>query len=192
MAEALLDIAGCTSRFGGVKATDNVNAGRRGRRASRGYRAERGRQDDADCAAFGRAEPDAGEDPLLGQGHHPVPTHRRSHFGMARSFQITSLVMNMSVIDNIALAVQAHDGTSFQFWQPAASERRLREPRNGDPRQVGLADRADTPAAAQPRRTPASWSSPSRWRPSHADAAGRADGRLGVEESADGRAPARD
>jgi branched-chain amino acid transport system ATP-binding protein len=85
---------------------------------------------------------------LDGRDITSVPTHRRSHFGMARSFQITSVFMNMSVIDNVSLAVQAHDGTSFQFWQPAASERRLREPAMEILAKVGLADRAGTPAAA--------------------------------------------
>ena len=64
---------------------------------------------------------------------------------MGRSYQITSVFTDFSVLQNIALAVQAHAGHSFRFWRAAASERRLREPAMAALEKVGLADRADTP-----------------------------------------------
>ncbi|MGI9462869.1 MAG: ABC transporter ATP-binding protein, partial [Aestuariivirgaceae bacterium] len=48
----------------------------------------------------------------------------------------------MSVLDNVALSVQAHDGHSFHFWRPARSEDRLRQPALQVLEQVGLKDRA--------------------------------------------------
>jgi branched-chain amino acid transport system ATP-binding protein len=45
--------------------------------------------------------------------------------GLARSFQITSLFGRLSVLENLALAVQARSGSSFSFWRPVASERAL-------------------------------------------------------------------
>ena len=71
-----------------------------------------------------------------------LPEYRRSQSGLARSFQITSLLMTMPVIDNVALAVQAHDGHSFRFWRPARNEKRLREPAMQALEQVNLAGRA--------------------------------------------------
>ena len=77
-----------------------------------------------------------------------LPTHRRSHIGMARSFQITSVFMGLSVIDNVALAVQAHDGHSFRFWKPADDRAQLRKPALEVLEKVGLANRAGSIASA--------------------------------------------
>jgi branched-chain amino acid transport system ATP-binding protein len=48
-----------------------------------------------------------------------MPMHARVGHGLARSFQITSIFKRLSVLDNIALAVQAHAGKGFGFWQAA-------------------------------------------------------------------------
>jgi branched-chain amino acid transport system ATP-binding protein len=50
------------------------------------------------------------------------------------------------VLDNVALAVQAHAGHSFRFWRPARRESVLREPARHWLTDVGLAERADTTA----------------------------------------------
>jgi branched-chain amino acid transport system ATP-binding protein len=148
MAEALLDIRGLYKSFGGVTATDNVSLDIQQGELHAVIGPNGAGKTTLIAQLSGELQPDAGEVLLDGRDITSVPTHRRSHFGMARSFQITSVFMNMSVIDNVSLAVQAHDGTSFQFWQPAASERRLREPAMEILARVGLAGRAGTPAAA--------------------------------------------
>jgi len=43
--------------------------------------------------------------------------------GLARSYQITSIFKRLSVLDNVALAVQARQGSSMRFWQAARAER---------------------------------------------------------------------
>lgn len=50
------------------------------------------------------------------------PMHVRVRAGLVRSYQITSVFPRLSVLDNLALAVQAHDGSSFRFWRPARAE----------------------------------------------------------------------
>ena len=74
--------------------------------------------------------------------------YRRSALGLARSFQITSLFLDLSVLDNVALAVQAHAGHSFHFWRDARKQPELRDPARAALVRAGLADRADRPAAA--------------------------------------------
>src|SRR5262249_59327596 len=73
-----------------------------------------------------------------------LPTDRRSQLGLARSFQITSLFLDFTVLDNVALAVQAHAGHSFRFWRNARSETELRQPARAALERVGLAARANT------------------------------------------------
>ena len=62
---------------------------------------------------------------------------------MARSFQVTSLFLDLTVLDNVALAVQAHAGHSFRFWKNARSESVLRDPARKVLAQVGLSELKD-------------------------------------------------
>src|SRR5262249_57179536 len=71
----------------------------------------------------------------------------RSRLGLARSFQITSIFPELSALDNAALAVQAHRGSSFRFWRPAREERALREPAQQALQSVGLGARPEVAAA---------------------------------------------
>jgi len=70
----------------------------------------------------------------------------RSRRGIARTFQITSIFHEFTALENVALAVQAHDGHSFRFWRAARDEARLIEPARTALETVGLADRADITA----------------------------------------------
>jgi branched-chain amino acid transport system ATP-binding protein len=90
----------------------------------------------------GQLVPDAGRVLFAGQDITTMPMHRRSRLGLARSFQITSLFLDLSVLDNVLLAVQAHAGHSFRFWRNARAEKALREPALAALARVGLADRA--------------------------------------------------
>ena len=95
----------------------------------------------------GELTPDAGCVRFAGTDITALPTYQRSALGLARSFQITSLFLDLSVLDNVALAVQAHTGHSFKFWRNARAEKELREPGRALLARVGLSDRADRPAS---------------------------------------------
>src|SRR5581483_6218638 len=64
----------------------------------------------------GQLSADNGRVRFAGQDITALPTYKRSALGLARSFQITSIFLDLSVLDNVALAVQAHAGHSFRFW----------------------------------------------------------------------------
>jgi branched-chain amino acid transport system ATP-binding protein len=87
--------------------------------------------------------PDSGQVLLRGKDITQVPAYRRAHMGMTRSFQITSLILEMSVLDNVALAAQAHMGSSFRFIRPARKDRQVRDWAMSCLARVGLADQAD-------------------------------------------------
>jgi branched-chain amino acid transport system ATP-binding protein len=72
-----------------------------------------------------------------------VPAYKRSALGLARSFQITSLLLDFTAADNVALAAQAHDGHSFHFWGNARKVSYLRKSAQGALERVGLGHRAD-------------------------------------------------
>ncbi len=90
----------------------------------------------------GELLPDSGRIEFRGRDITRLPPFTRSHLGLARSFQITSVFLDMTLLDNVALAVQAHAGHSFRFWKSARRDRRLVEPAMAALHQVGLASRA--------------------------------------------------
>lgn len=96
----------------------------------------------------GALQPDSGRILFNGRDITRLSAPRRSHAGLARSFQITSVFLNLSVLDNVALAVQAHEGHSYRFWMPARNDRRLREQAAGCLQQVGLLARANDTTSA--------------------------------------------
>lgn len=76
------------------------------------------------------------------------PIHARAQLGMARSFQVTSILQGFTVQQNIALAVQSIRGSSYRFWKRAADDSLLQDPAGQVMAQMGLADRASTPASS--------------------------------------------
>ena len=68
--------------------------------------------------------------------------HDRVRAGLARSYQITSIFRRLSVLDNLALAVQARSGSSFSFWR--APEQAIFDEARGIATQVNLSERIDS------------------------------------------------
>ena len=128
MSETILKVENLTKNFGGVTATDNVclDVGRNETHAIIGPNGA-GKTTLISQLAGG-LKPDAGKIIFNNIDITALPVQKRCQLGLARSFQITSLVMSMTVLDNVALAVQAQDGHSFKFWQPARSIDKIREP----------------------------------------------------------------
>jgi len=71
---------------------------------------------------------------------------QRVRRGLARSFQITSILPGFSALENVALAAQARFGSSFRFFGKASQEKELNELAMDCLAQVGLAARAHVPA----------------------------------------------
>ena len=143
MAEPLLRVEGLVRRFGGIVATDNVSLD-----VTRGeLHAIIGPNGAGKTTLIsqltGQLLPHAGAIHLAGEDITRVPAWRRSALGLARSFQITSLLSDFTVSDNVALAAQAHDGHSFHFWGNARKVAHLRQTAQSALERVGLGHRAD-------------------------------------------------
>ena len=95
----------------------------------------------------GDLRPDSGTVCFAGEDVTQLRAPARARLGFARSFQITSIYRELTALDNVALAVQAHAGHSFRFWKPAREERALRGPARRCLDQVGLGARANVVAA---------------------------------------------
>ncbi len=90
----------------------------------------------------GLAPSDSGSVELAGRDISGLPMATRVRLGLARSFQITSIIPGFSVLENVALAVQARMGSSFRFFGDASAEDRLNAPARDILGTVGLETRA--------------------------------------------------
>jgi branched-chain amino acid transport system ATP-binding protein len=143
VADALLRIEGLSKRFGGVVASDGISLA-----VPQGeLHAIIGPNGAGKTTLIGQLggeiTPDRGRIHFEHLDITDLPAWRRSRLGLARSFQITSLFPDFTVLDNVALAVQAHAGHSFHFWRDARGEASLREPARAALGRLGLSARAD-------------------------------------------------
>ena len=146
MAEPLLAVRGLRKRFGGLVATDGVDLEVAEGEALAIIGPNGAGKTTLIGQLAGDLTPDAGTIRFAGADVTALSASARSHRGLARSFQITSIFRDFTALDNVALAVQAHAGHSFRFWRPARAEVALREPARAILEQVGLGLRADVTA----------------------------------------------
>jgi branched-chain amino acid transport system ATP-binding protein len=95
----------------------------------------------------GSVASDSGEIRFLGDNIIRLPAHGRVRAGLARSYQITSIFRRFTVLDNLALAVQARSGSSFSFWKPVEKETALFAEARSIAEQIGLAAKVNSVAS---------------------------------------------
>ncbi len=134
--------------FGGLRATDNLNLSVEKGELHAIIGPNGAGKTTLISQLCGTLRPDAGQILFKGRDITRMPPYRRAGLGMARSFQITSLIMDMSVLDNVALAVQAHQGSSFRFIRAQRSIAQIRDKAMALLARVGLADKAHMPTRA--------------------------------------------
>ncbi len=127
MSKTLLKVESLKKTFGGVVATDDVSFDVQLNEIHAVIGPNGAGKTTLITQLFGEQLPDAGSVFFQGENITRLATNKRSAKGLARSFQITSVFFDFSVLDNVALAVQAHKGHSFKFWQAATTEIELRQ-----------------------------------------------------------------
>jgi branched-chain amino acid transport system ATP-binding protein len=118
-----LDIRNLSRNFGGVRAIADVSL----TLAPGERRAIIGTNGAGKTTLFnivnGQIPPSSGEIFLFGQDVTRKPPHKRAALGLARTFQITSLFRDLTVLDNMIIAVQALTPQHFVFWRRMAAFR---------------------------------------------------------------------
>ena len=143
----MLELRAVSKRFGGVVATDDVTLD-----VVRGeVHALIGPNGAGKTTLIGQISgvlpTDSGRILFNGADITRLPAHARVAAGLARSYQITSIFRRYSVLDNLALAVQARSGSSFRFWRPVTDERALFDEARTIGMEIGLQEKSGALAA---------------------------------------------
>jgi branched-chain amino acid transport system ATP-binding protein len=146
VADPLLRLDGLRKRFGGLAVTDGVSLDVLPGEIHAVIGPNGAGKTTLIHEITGIVAPDSGRIVFAGQDITRLSLPRRVRAGLARTFQITSILAGFSVLENVALAVQARSGSSFRFAWPAAREGALNDAAMGALEQVGLAHRAAAPA----------------------------------------------
>lgn len=138
----MLKVTGLTKKFGGITANGEISLDVSAHEFHAVIGPNGAGKTTLVAQLTGALKPDAGHVEFQGRDITRLPAHARAHRGIARSFQITSIMQAMSTLDNVLLAVQAHTGHSYRFWRPARRDKRLIEPAMAALTRVGLDARA--------------------------------------------------
>jgi branched-chain amino acid transport system ATP-binding protein len=98
----------------------------------------------------GNLEPTSGRVILKGRDITDLPAHRAAHLGIGRSFQITNVFPNLTVLENVRLAAQALGRDNFKLWRHHRHFAHYEERAQEVIVQVGLAQQAILPARMLP------------------------------------------
>jgi branched-chain amino acid transport system ATP-binding protein len=96
----------------------------------------------------GFLKPTGGRIELDGEDVTGLPPERIAQRGVARSFQITSLFEELTLVEHVELALQGRDGRGYRFWRSDKALRRYRAETDDLLEQVGLTAHANKPAGS--------------------------------------------
>jgi branched-chain amino acid transport system ATP-binding protein len=127
MSEPVIETRGLCRQYGSFVATDNVNFSMKAgeRRALIG-------PNGAGKTTFlnlltGQIAPSGGSVWLNGVDVSKIPMHRRVRRGIARTFQLNTLLRESTALENVQLAVLEHQGLGGRLFGGAAAQRHAAE-----------------------------------------------------------------
>ncbi len=94
----------------------------------------------------GELTPDSGRVWFQGEDVSQWPIHERAQRGLLRSYQITSIFEDFSVLENATFAALGSRKHAFRFWSPMLADRQARRCAEEALKASGLFHRSDAPA----------------------------------------------
>jgi branched-chain amino acid transport system ATP-binding protein len=139
----LLEVHQLRKRFGGVIASDGIDLQVRGGEIHALIGPNGAGKTTLVAQLAGQLAPDGGRIVFDGVDITAWSAHQRARRGLARSFQITRLFKSFTVLEHLALALQAASGASWGAWQPLSRDRSLWHRAHAQLSALGLAQHAD-------------------------------------------------
>ncbi|MCH2276636.1 ABC transporter ATP-binding protein [Thalassospira sp.] len=147
MPEAILSLSNVTKQFGALLASDNVSLDLMPGEIHALIGPNGAGKSTLIKQIAGEIKSDSGNIRFAGRDIGDLDAVERSRMGLARTFQVSSLMPEFSVLQNVVLAQQSVSGKIFRFFKPVLSDVSLLEPAMAQLERVGLADRAQMRAA---------------------------------------------
>ena len=140
----MLQIRQLTKRYGGLLATDQLSLSLEAGELHAIIGPNGAGKTTLIAQLSGEVAPDSGAIEFDGHDITALLPAQRALRGLARSYQITSVFPEFSVLENVTLAMQAHRGHSFGFWTPMLAQPALVEPAMRAIAQAGLSQRCSS------------------------------------------------
>jgi branched-chain amino acid transport system ATP-binding protein len=140
----MLQIRQLTKRYGGLLATDQLSLSLAAGELHAIIGPNGAGKTTLIAQLSGEVAPDSGAIDFDGHDITALLPAQRALRGLARSYQITSVFPEFSVLENVTLAMQAHRGHSFGFWTPMLAQPALVEPAMRAIAQAGLSQRCSS------------------------------------------------
>jgi branched-chain amino acid transport system ATP-binding protein len=137
----MLQIRQLTKRYGGLLATDQLSLSLPAGELHAIIGPNGAGKTTLIAQLSGEVVPDSGAIEFDGHDITALLPAQRALRSLARSYQITSVFPEFSVLENVTLAMQAHRGHSFGFWTPMLAQPALVEPAMRAIAQAGLSQR---------------------------------------------------
>jgi len=142
-AACILEVRDLNKSFGGIAATDSVSLCVKEGEVHGLIGPNGAGKTTLISQLSGLLKPDSGRIYFRGEDVTRRSAPALARKGLARSFQITSVFRELTVLENVSIAVQATQGHSFRFFKNPARDRRVLDPAIAVLSRTGLNDRAD-------------------------------------------------
>lgn len=147
MSDLVLETRNLCKSFGALKATDDVSIDLRPGEIHAVIGPNGAGKSTLIAQISGGLKPDAGSIFLNGQDVTPLPTPARAKAGLARTFQISALAMEDTVLENALLGALGQSQRPWRFWGAAEKDQDLCARAMAALARVGLADAAQQTTA---------------------------------------------
>ncbi|MDJ0826112.1 MAG: ATP-binding cassette domain-containing protein, partial [Rhodobacter sp.] len=137
----VLAVEGVSKRFGSVVASDGVSLDLRPGEIHALIGPNGAGKSTLIKQIAGEIAPDAGRVRFLGRDMAGLDPAARARAGLARSFQVSSVAPDFTVLQNVMLAVQGASQHVFRFFRPALRDATLTDPAKALIARTGLEGR---------------------------------------------------
>lgn len=144
MAEPLLQTRGISKAFGALKASSDVSLDLRPGEIHALIGPNGAGKSTLIKQIAGNMKPDSGTVHFLGQDVTALDTVARARMGLGRTFQISALAMDFTVLQNAVLGALGAGGGVFRFFRPVMKDKALLGRAQEALERVGLQDHAKT------------------------------------------------
>jgi branched-chain amino acid transport system ATP-binding protein len=142
MTDPVLATSGLTKRFGAITACDGVSLDLRPGEIHAVIGPNGAGKSTLIAQICGGLRPDVGRVEFRGADVTALGTRDRARRGLARTFQISALAMEDTVLQNALLGALGARGGAFRLFKRAAADKELRDRAEAALERVGLADLA--------------------------------------------------